>query len=209
MEPVVVNTDDCESSRESERQSLDAVSACETSKAGDTSGSAAEASPAQWESSYPQEQHKILQASAVELRKEFKKAESLCEASQHDASLPRFLHVLSQVQGQSDPELRRLEAEIQAYLGVAFQSVGQVQDAVDAYTSAVEIDPALHVCHGNLASLHSYLRNERLARKHLTAALERDPANPAYLKLRDLLDTMAQASSMAPSDVPNHRLKWT
>ena len=37
--------------------------------------------------------------------------------------------------------------------------LGVLQEAIEAYSSAVQRDPTLHVCQANLAQLHAYLED--------------------------------------------------
>ncbi|CAD7933338.1 unnamed protein product [Amoebophrya sp. A25] len=63
-------------------------------------------------------------------------------------------------------------AEVYAHLGVVCQSLDRVPEAIAKYRLAVEMDPELHVCSANLASLYHYLgENEEAAV---------DPENTVY-----------------------------
>jgi len=122
----------------------------------------------------------------------FQHAEQLCEAQRHAESVPLLHNVLAVLRSRSDTasgtaSTGTLEAEVLAYLGVATQSLGRIEEAVEAYTGAVERDPLLHVCHANLSSLLSYLEDHERARKHLDIALRLDPGNATYVELDEQL----------------------
>ncbi|CAE8645973.1 unnamed protein product, partial [Polarella glacialis] len=72
-----------------------------------------------------------------------------------------------------------------AYIGLAAQSLGRTETAMEAYSQAVQQDPLLHVCHANLASLHSYSKD---------AARRLDPTCVAYVEL-DIEIHMAACSA--------------
>merc|ERR1719409_1386658 len=83
------------------------------------------------------------------------------------------------------------------------QSLGRVEEAVDAYRDAVDKDPGLHVCHANLAALHSYKGNRALARFHFLEARKLDPSNPMYVDLGKQLqvDAIGDSPTTANDDV--------
>merc|ERR1712150_214124 len=125
---------------------------------------------------------------SADLEAIFRHAEGLVEREAYEEAMPLFLQVLSALNGRDDQGHHSLEAEVLAYLGVAAQSLGRVQLAVDAYTGAVERDPLLHVCQANLASLLLYQEKHARARVHLERALRLDPPNPAYAELWEQLE---------------------
>merc|ERR1719326_1605449 len=119
----------------------------------------------------------------------FQQAEALCDAQRYDDALPIFHEFLSALKDARSPTMRSLEAEVRAHLGVTLQSLGRVEDAIEAYSTAVQRDPSLHVCHANLAQLHAYLEDPVRARMHLNAALRLDPSNLMYTQLDEQFRT--------------------
>eukprot|EP00913_Durusdinium_trenchii_P002668 g2469.t1 len=64
------------------------------------------------------------------------------------------------------------------------QSLDRVPEAIDSYQRAVSLDPGLHVCFANLATLHAYLHEKPKALEYISKALEVEPGNPTYNALR-------------------------
>lgn len=116
-------------------------------------------------------------------RELFQLAESLCEQQRFADAIPLFHGVLEALQSSPQPALRAVEAEVWAHLGVAMQSLDRVEDAVASYKRAVALDPTLHVCLANLATLHMYLDDEESARKEINEALLLDPGNATYVNI--------------------------
>ena len=76
-----------------------------------------------------------------------------------------------------------MEADVWAHLGVAMQSMDQMEAALEAYNKAVLLNPRLHACYANLAVLHSYLESHTLAKQLMDTALAVEPENAAYLEI--------------------------
>merc|ERR1711865_101241 len=121
----------------------------------------------------------------ADLEEVFQQAEALCDAQRYDEALPVFNELLRSLKGARSPNMCSLEAEVRAHLGVTLQSLGRVEDAIQAYSSAVQHDPSLHVCHANLAQLYAYLEDPVRARMHLNAALRLDSSNLMYTQQDD------------------------
>jgi len=119
----------------------------------------------------------------ADLEEVFQQAEALCDSQHYDEALPIFHELLTALKDARTPNMRSLEAEVRAHLGVTLQSLGRVEDAIEAYSTAVQRDPSLHVCHANLAQLYSYLEDPVRARMHLNAALRLDASNQMYTQL--------------------------
>lgn len=142
----------------------------------------------------------------------FKRAEALCEAQRFSAAVPAYRKVIELLNKERDARdingsqpanaaaMQRVEAEVWAHLGVATQSLDKIGDAIAAYTRAVELDPSLHVCLANLASLYLYLGETTLACKMIDQALDLDAGNTTYLDLRSEIKSLSKTSvETAPS----------
>ena len=79
--------------------------------------------------------------------------------------------------------MKILESDIYGQLGVAFQSLSQVPEAIEAYTTAVDVDPQAHACHANLAVLLHHQGRSKEAESHAKIALHLDPEIDAYQAL--------------------------
>merc|ERR1719324_2180706 len=84
------------------------------------------------------------------------------------------------------------EADVWAHLGVLRQSLDRMHEALDSYRRAVELNPGLHACFANLAALYAHLRDFSVARTYIDRALVLDPANPAYVGIKEHIDGGAQ-----------------
>ena len=73
-------------------------------------------------------------------------------------------------------------SDVWAYLGVARQVESLPEDSIKAYVEAIRLDPLLHVCHANLASLYSFQEEPSKAQHHIGMALRLDPSE-AYEEL--------------------------
>jgi len=136
----------------------------------------------------------------ADLEAVFQEAEALCDTQRYEEALPIFHEILSALKDQGwsvrSHNMRSLEAEVRAHLGVALQSLGRVEDAIEAYSSAVQRDPSLHVCQANLAQLHAYLEDPVRARMHLNAALRLDPTNLMYTQLDEQFRASEQGGTL-------------
>ncbi|CAD7933985.1 unnamed protein product [Amoebophrya sp. A120] len=74
-------------------------------------------------------------------------------------------------------------SETLAHLGVVMQSLDKVEEAIDYYTQATDLDPNLHVCYANLASLHVYLGEKKMAMDCIQKAVGIEPENETYLQI--------------------------
>merc|ERR1712039_830116 len=125
----------------------------------------------------------------------FTRAQALCEARRYEEAVGLFRRVIAALQGDptwrnsSDQKFRAIEAEVWAHLGVAMQSLDDIRAAIDSYHHAVELDPSLHVCFANLATLYIYLEETEPARENIARALELEPNNAAYLEIQGSLQS--------------------
>lgn len=117
----------------------------------------------------------------------FERAEALCEDQHFEEAAGLFRRVLAALKWSPDRKLRAVEAEVWAHLGVAMQSLDDIEAAIDSYRSAVKLDPTLHVCFANLATLYVYLEDAKSARENIERALELQPQNQAYLDIQESL----------------------
>jgi len=119
----------------------------------------------------------------------FQQAEVLCQRQRFSEAVPFFRRTLETLQESglgTEPGTNGavITAEVWAHLGVAMQSLDRVPEAVDSYQRAVSLDPALHVCFANLATLHAYLNDSKRALEYIGTAIELDPENRTYKQLR-------------------------
>lgn len=133
------------------------------------------------------EQRQAQSESAAEV---YGKAECLCEIGKFRQAVPLFQQVISALHGSADGRLGFVEAEVWAHLGVTMQSLDDIEAAIDSYRKALELDPSLHVCFANLATLYSYMGDGKNAQENIQRALEFDPQSEAYLEIQ------RQAASM-------------
>ena len=92
-----------------------------------------------------------------------------------------------------------VSAEVWAHLGVAMQSLDRVPEAIDSYKRAVGLDPSLHVCLANLATLHAYLSDRERALEYIDRALKLDPESATYGQIRSHLAEEAPQGEPAPA----------
>jgi len=120
----------------------------------------------------------------------FQQAEALCQRQRFAEAIPLFRQTLELLEegglAASTPgsPAAAVAAEVWAHLGVAMQSLDRVPESIDGYRRAVTLDPSLHVCFANLATLHAYLNERERAVEYITRALTLDPHNPTYAQLR-------------------------
>lgn len=148
------------------------------------------------------------QALSVRASETFAKAETLCEHQRFEEAVPLLEHCLELLLECDESVVPPgAVAEVWAHLGIAHQSLDQVQKAVDCYSEAVELDSSLHVCFANLASLHAYLRRRDEACRCIHRALALDADNPTYLQILQQLATSssAPAEALPASEVAEER----
>ena len=104
-------------------------------------------------------------------------AEAVGLLQEASSGLQRLGH--SELCGDSD-SLKILESDIYGQLGVAFQSLGQINQAIDAYATAVLVDPEAHACHANLAVLLNHVSKPGEAEKHARIAADLAPESNEY-----------------------------
>ena len=138
----------------------------------------------------------------------FHQAVDLCTAGDYAEAvnfLEQAAHALSQLStgevSANDPEtLKILESDIFGQLGVAFQSLSQVAEAIDSYTTAVDVDPEAHACHANLAVLLHHQSRIKEAETHASIAVKLASEIEEY---RQLLSQIKGASNVTLSS-PKH-----
>ena len=134
---------------------------------------------------------KPIQHDAAALKTAYSYAETLCDAQHYREALP----LLKKIQdvGASKPQWLDAagirQADIWAYLGVAQQGESFTDESIHAYCEAIHLDPLLHVCHANLASLYSFKEDKARAQHHIQVALRLDPESQAYMELAKKLDS--------------------
>eukprot|EP00928_Gymnodinium_smaydae_P087073 TRINITY_DN7140_c1_g2_i1.p1 TRINITY_DN7140_c1_g2~~TRINITY_DN7140_c1_g2_i1.p1 ORF type:complete len:2361 (-),score=382.91 TRINITY_DN7140_c1_g2_i1:110-7192(-) len=118
-------------------------------------------------------------------------AESLTEQQNFADAVPRFRRVLQIIESEGlEASVRpSIIAEVHAHLGVSLQSLDRVPEAIDSYKRAVLLDPALHVCFANLATLHSYINDHERAIEYIHKALSLDPKNSTYHTIKQSFET--------------------
>lgn len=123
----------------------------------------------------------------------FQQAEALCQRQRFAEAVPLFSRTLELLEESgSSPAVA---GEVWAHLGVAMQSLDHVPKAIESYRRAVQLDPSLHVCFANLATLHAYLGERERALEYLVRAVELDPKNPTYAQLRRQFEAAEDAGS--------------
>lgn len=130
----------------------------------------------------------------------FRRAEALCSQQRHEEAIPLFEEVLSVLRehGQEVLDRRALvvaQADVWAHLGVSMQSLDRMHEALASYGRAVALNPLLHACFANLATLHLYLRNTETARRHIGKALSVKPEEAAYLEIQKEVESQARKHS--------------
>lgn len=133
----------------------------------------------------------------------FRKAEALCSQQRHEDAIPLFEEVLQVLRehGQDVLDRRALtiaQADVWAHLGVSMQSLDRMHEALASYGRAVALNPLLHACFANLATLHLYLRNTETARRHISKALGVKPEEAAYLEIQKEVEAQARKRSNSP-----------
>jgi len=128
--------------------------------------SAHEAQPSSQAASNAGQSTRGLPSSVKDL---FRRAEVLCEQQLYHEAVPLFKKVLQILDETSrdKPVPAVVTAEVWAHLGVAMQSIDQVPDAIHSYEMAVSLDPSLHVCFANLATLHAFLNEKDRAIQYI------------------------------------------
>lgn len=140
-------------------------------------------------------------------RETFRRAETLCEQQQFSEAVPLFQRVLQMLSegGNQEAVPAAVTAEVWAHLGVAMQSLDRVAEAIDCYKRAVLLDPSLHVCFANLATLHAYLHENERALGYISKALALDPPNPTYDSIRRHLESSASSAPPPTAPAPKER----
>lgn len=130
----------------------------------------------------------------------FARAEALCEAQHFAEAAELFRCVLAALRANADREaMRSVEAEVWAHLGVAMQSLDDIAAAIESYCQAVRLDPSLHVCFANLATLYMYLEDFQKAEEHISKALLLEPSNQAYSDIKESVRTRSKSVVSATS----------
>eukprot|EP00397_Hematodinium_sp_SG-2012_P000232 GEMP01000232.1.p1 GENE.GEMP01000232.1~~GEMP01000232.1.p1 ORF type:complete len:2221 (+),score=763.52 GEMP01000232.1:99-6761(+) len=118
----------------------------------------------------------------------FREGERLCcEENAFEQSLVIFDRVLEYFASPSATHVDISHAEVWAHKGVALQSLDRVELAIEAYSAAIDLDPKMHVCLANLATLAAYLRRGEMARQMIADALSLDPGNETYMEIQRAL----------------------
>jgi len=127
---------------------------------------------------------------AVDLCNEGSFAEAVALLEQASAILSRLGK--SEISKNDPTTLKILESDIYGQLGVAFQSLSQVAEAVEAYMTAVDVDPEAHACHANLEVLLHHQSRLKEAETHAKIAIELAPDIDEYQTL------LSQIKSFTP-----------
>jgi tetratricopeptide (TPR) repeat protein len=101
--------------------------------------------------------------------------------------------------------LRILESDIYGQLGVAYQSLSQVPEAIQAYTTAVDVDPEAHACHANLAVLLQHQSRLKEAEDHALRAAELAPDIEEYT---DLVEQIRSYGGQSDGLLFRHSTRW-
>ena len=129
--------------------------------------------------------HSNAEGDAAALKKAYSFAEALCDAQRYRDALPLLGKIIDV--GLSKPHWLEAAgirpADVWAYTGVAKQGESLTEESIKAYCEAIRLDPLLHVCHANLASLYSFQEDDAKARHHIGIALRLDPESQAYVEL--------------------------
>merc|ERR1712139_197439 len=125
---------------------------------------------------------------------------ALCAQQRHEEAIPLFEEVLTVLRehGQEVLDRRALvvaQADVWAHIGASMQSLDRMHEALASYGRAVALNPLLHACFANLATLHLYLRNTETARRHIGKALAVKPEEAAYLDILKEVDEQARKRS--------------
>jgi tetratricopeptide (TPR) repeat protein len=143
----------------------------------------------------------------------FRRAEALCAQQRHEEAIPIFEEVLQVLRERSGESIDRrslvvAQADVWAHLGVSMQSLDRMHEALASYGRAVALNPQLHACFANLATLHLYLRNTETARRHIGRALAVKPTEEAYLEIQKEVEDQARRRSRSPEGTarPEHSI---
>jgi tetratricopeptide (TPR) repeat protein len=115
---------------------------------------------------------------AVDLCSEGNFAEAVALLEQASAVLSRLSK--SEISKNDAETLKILESDIYGQLGVSFQSLSQVNEAIEAYMTAVDVDPQAHACHANLAVLLHHQSRLKEAEHHARVAIQLAPEIEEY-----------------------------
>ena len=111
--------------------------------------------------------------------------------------------------GANDPDtLRILESDIYGQLGVAFQSLSRVPEAIEAYNTAVDVDPDAHACHANLAVLLQHQSRLKDADIHASLAVRLAPEIEEYQQLLTNIRSSPNVTLSSPSSQLRHSTRW-
>ena len=135
---------------------------------------------------------------AVDLCAEGSFAEAVALLEQASAILSRLPK--GEISRNDPTTLKILESDIYGQLGVAFQSLSQVAEAIEAYMTAVDVDPDAHACHANLAVLLHHQSRLKEAETHAKIAIELAPEIDEYQTLLSQIKTFTPA----PAGPTNH-----
>jgi len=127
---------------------------------------------------------------AVDLCSEGNFSEAVALLEQASAVLSRLSK--PEISKNDAETLKILESDIYGQLGVAFQSLSQVPEAIEAYTTAVDVDPQAHACHANLAVLLHHQSRMKDAENHARIAIDLAPEIDEYQTL------LSQIKSFVP-----------
>ena len=122
----------------------------------------------------------------------------LCDRWEHRKAIDTLLEALEILDREkatrtgtaSSQQYTMMVADVWGQLGVCYQSISQVDAAVEAYATAVEVDESSHACHANLAVLYG-LRGDSRAHEHIATALLLDPNNVSYIQVKQSLQQQA------------------
>jgi tetratricopeptide (TPR) repeat protein len=138
---------------------------------------------------------------AVDLCAEGSFAEAVALLEQASAILARLPK--SEISKNDPTTLKILESDIYGQLGVAFQSLSQVAEAIEAYMTAVDVDPEAHACHANLAVLLHHQSRLKEAETHAKIAIELAPDIDEYQTLLSQIKTFTPT----PAGPANHKFR--
>ena len=131
----------------------------------------------------------IAPVTVADIDAQFREAIHMCDLKEYDDAV-QLLEEASTWLAQLSPSelcdvdaLKILESDIYGQLGIAFQSLNQIPEAIDAYRTAVHVDPEAHACHANLAVLLNHVGRHAEAEKHACFAADQEPDSPEYATL--------------------------
>jgi len=143
---------------------------------------------------------------AVDLCGEGSFAEAVALLEQASAILSRLPK--SEISKNDPTTLKILESDVYGQLGVAFQSLSQVAEAIEAYMAAVDVDPEAHACHANLAVLLHHQSRLKEAETHAKIAIELAPEIDEYQTLLSQIKTFTPVSSSTHSNKFRASTNW-